>query len=92
MRVDVDDPKTGFTLAARASDSMRRSFETRRSSLQDCADPLMGGEGVKPYQPPGLWEALGHQKSNTRVYVPIRAPKSIGAVFTSTGNGPVLIP
>lgn len=27
-----------------------------------------GGEGFKPYQPPGMWEALAHPGSNTRVY------------------------
>ncbi len=32
-------------------------------------DPRMGGEGVKPYQPAGLWEALMHPASNTRNYV-----------------------
>ncbi len=29
----------------------------------------MGGEGVKPYQPPGMWEALMHPASNTKSYV-----------------------
>ena len=29
----------------------------------------MGGEGVKPYQPAGLWEALMHPGSNTKNYV-----------------------
>lgn len=32
-------------------------------------DPHMGGEGVKPYQPPGLWKALMHPASNTKNYV-----------------------
>ena len=32
--------------------------------------PEMGGEGVKPYQPPGLWRALAHPASNTKNYVP----------------------
>jgi hypothetical protein len=32
-------------------------------------DPHMGGEGVKPYQPTGMWEALMHPGSNTREYV-----------------------
>lgn len=30
----------------------------------------MGGEGVKPWQPTGLWEALMHPGSNTKNYVP----------------------
>jgi hypothetical protein len=33
-------------------------------------DLRMGGEGVKPWQPAGLWEALAHPKSNTRTYQP----------------------
>ena len=32
-------------------------------------DPHMGGEGVKPYQPSGLWMALAHPASNTKQYV-----------------------
>jgi hypothetical protein len=32
-------------------------------------DPTMGGEGVKPYQPGGLWLALAHPGSNTKKYV-----------------------
>jgi len=31
-------------------------------------DPFMGGEGVKPYQPDGLWEELAHPASNTKNY------------------------
>ena len=32
-------------------------------------DPTMGGEGVKPYHPAGLWKALMHPGSNTKNYV-----------------------
>ncbi len=70
MRVDVDDPEN--RLYARGP-SFRLDAEVIRDSTLLAAgllDPFMGGEGVKPYQPTGLWEALGHQKSNTRVYVP----------------------
>jgi hypothetical protein len=31
-------------------------------------DNHMGGEGVKPYQPKGLWSALMHPASNTKHY------------------------
>jgi hypothetical protein len=31
-------------------------------------DPHMGGEGVKPYQPVGMWLALAHPASNTKKY------------------------
>ena len=34
----------------------------------DLLDPHMGGEGVKPYQPAGLWKALAHPASNTKQY------------------------
>ena len=32
-------------------------------------DPAMGGEGVKPYQPSGMWAAMAHPASNTKQYV-----------------------
>lgn len=32
-------------------------------------DSQMGGEGVKPWQPSGLWEAIMHPASNTKDYV-----------------------
>lgn len=32
-------------------------------------DPHMGGEGVKPYQPAGMWLAMAHPASNTKKYV-----------------------
>lgn len=31
--------------------------------------PVMGGEGVKPYQPEGMWQAMAHPASNTKLYV-----------------------
>ena len=31
-------------------------------------DAHMGGEGVKPYQPVGMWKALAHPASNTKQY------------------------
>ncbi|MCA9107078.1 MAG: DUF1553 domain-containing protein, partial [Planctomycetales bacterium] len=34
----------------------------------DLLDPHMGGEGVKPYQPDGMWIALAHPASNTKRY------------------------
>ena len=70
IRTDVDDPEN--RIYARGP-SFRLDAEVIRDSTlfaSGLLDPFMGGEGVKPYQPPGMWEALGHQKSNTRVYVP----------------------
>jgi hypothetical protein len=38
-------------------------------------DPAMGGEGVKPYQPGGMWSALAHPGSNTKKYVADRGSR-----------------
>ncbi len=39
-------------------------------------DDHMGGEGVKPYQPAGLWKALMHPGSNTKNYVADKGSKA----------------
>jgi hypothetical protein len=31
-----------------------------------------GGPSVKPYQPPGIWEVVAMEESNTKIYVPDR--------------------
>ncbi len=38
-------------------------------------DESMGGEGVKPYQPAGMWKALMHPASNTKQYVADKGAK-----------------
>ena len=30
----------------------------------------VGGPSVKPYQPPGIWEVVAMEESNTKIYVP----------------------
>jgi len=64
----IDDP--GNRLFARGP-----SFRLDAEVLRDLGlwssgllDPHMGGEGVKPYQPAGLWKALAHPGSNTKNY------------------------
>jgi len=67
-RRDVDDPEN--RLYARAS-SYRMDAEVLRDIglwSSELLDPTMGGEGVKPYQPDGMWKALAHPASNTKQY------------------------
>ena len=69
-RSDVSDPEN--LLFARGP-SHRLDAEVIRDIglwASGLLDPEMGGEGVKPYQPAGLWEALMHPASNTKSYVP----------------------
>ncbi|MFT5499177.1 MAG: hypothetical protein ACI9TH_004592, partial [Kiritimatiellia bacterium] len=68
-RKEVDDPENrlfargpGYRLDA----EIIRDIALWSSQL---LDPHMGGEGVKPYQPAGMWEALMHPGSNTRNYI-----------------------
>jgi len=68
LRDGVDDPEN--KLWARGP-----RFRLDAEVLRDIAlwasellDPHMGGEGVKPYQPAGLWKALAHPASNTKQY------------------------
>jgi len=68
-RTDVDDPANrlwargpGYRLDA----EVLRDMGLWSSGL---LDPHMGGEGVKPYQPSGMWLAMAHPGSNTKLYV-----------------------
>jgi mono/diheme cytochrome c family protein len=48
---------------------MIRDLALRASGLLSAR---MGGASVKPYQPPGIWEIVAMEESNTKIYVPDR--------------------
>lgn len=67
-RDDVDDPENRLW-------SRGPSYRLDAEVIRDIGlwsggllDPQMGGEGVKPYQPSGMWKALAHPGSNTKNY------------------------
>ncbi|MEO1528388.1 MAG: PSD1 and planctomycete cytochrome C domain-containing protein [Planctomycetota bacterium] len=67
-RTDVEDPEN--RLWARGP-SYRLDAEIIRDVglwAGNLLDPHMGGPGVKPYQPAGMWKALAHPASNTKNY------------------------
>lgn len=67
-RVDVDDPENRLWTRGpsyRLDAEVIRDIGLWASGL---LDPQMGGEGVKPYQPAGMWQALAHPASNTKLY------------------------
>jgi hypothetical protein len=73
-RPEVDDPDN--RLLARGP-SFRLDAEVIRDLglwAANLLNPHAGGEGVKPYQPTGMWEALAHPASNTKAYEPDDAP------------------
>lgn len=68
-RSDVDDPEN--RLFARGP-RYRLDAEVLRDLglwASELLVPEMGGEGVKPYQPDGMWLAMAHPGSNTKNYV-----------------------
>ncbi len=68
-RDGVEDPEN--RLLARGQ-SYRLDAEVLRDTAlwaSGLMDETMGGEGVKPYQPAGMWAALMHPSSNTKRYV-----------------------
>ena len=68
-RAGIDDPEN--RLLARGP-SHRLDAEVLRDLAlwaSGLLDGSPGGEGVKPYQPEGLWFALAHPASNTKDYV-----------------------
>ena len=68
-RADLADPENrlfGRGPSYRLDAEVLRDLSLWASGL---LDPRMGGEGVKPYQPDGMWFALAHPASNTKKYV-----------------------
>ena len=68
-RESIDDPAN--RLFARGP-SYRLDAEVLRDIglwASGLLSPHMGGAGVKPYQPGGMWKALAHPGSNTKQYV-----------------------
>lgn len=67
-RPEIDDPENKLFSrgpAWRLDAEVIRDLGLWASAL---LDPHMGGEGVKPYQPSGMWKALAHPASNTKKY------------------------
>ena len=67
-RADLDDPENRLFARGprhRLDAEVIRDLALWSSGLLAEA---MGGEGVKPYQPPGMWLALAHPGSNTKKY------------------------
>ena len=68
-RKDVSDPEN--RLFARGPRHRLDAEVVRDIALwaSGLLNPVMGGEGIKPYQPAGMWKALMHPASNTKNYV-----------------------
>ena len=69
VRTELNDPKNklwGRGPSYRLDAEVLRDLSLWSSGL---LNPKIGGEGVKPYQPTGMWSALSHPASNTKKYV-----------------------
>ncbi len=67
LKADPDNRLLSRGPRFRMDAEMVRDYALAASGL---LNPEIGGPSVKPYQPPGLWEAVAMQESNTRVYKP----------------------
>ena len=75
IRNDIKDPDNRLLARGQA---YRLDAEVIRDIglwAGDILNEKMGGEGVKPYQPDGLWSALMHPASNTKKYVQDKGEK-----------------
>ena len=93
-RRGVDDPEN--RLLARGPSHRLDAEVIRDIALwaSGLLDPTMGGEGVRPHQPLGLWAALAHPASNTKRYVPDKGRKlyrrSLYVYWKRTSPHPVM--
>ena len=74
-RKDLEDPENEFL--ARGP-HFRLDAEVIRDLLLVSSGRMldeMGGEGFKPAQPAGMWEALAHPASNTKTYQEDKGPQ-----------------
>lgn len=74
-RPELDDPENRFL--ARGP-GYRLDAEVIRDTVLWGSGMMAdenGGEGVKPYQPEGMWKALAHPASNTKQYVADKGDK-----------------
>ena len=65
LKADPDNRMLSRGPRFRMDAEMVRDYALAASGL---LNPEIGGPSVKPYQPPGLWEAVAMQESNTRIY------------------------
>ena len=74
-RSDTDDPENRLLARGplqRMDAEMLRDTGLHASGL---LSTHIGGEGIKPPQPEGMWQALSHPASNTKLYVADQGPR-----------------
>lgn len=93
-RSDVDDPENRFFARGpvyRLDAEVLRDLTLWSSGL---LAREKGGEGVKPYQPIGMWSALAHPNSNTNQYVrdtgPLLYRRSLYVYWKRTSPHPMM--
>ncbi|HTV03004.1 MAG TPA: DUF1553 domain-containing protein, partial [Luteitalea sp.] len=66
LEKDVDNRLLSRGPRFRMDGEMIRDLALRASGLLSAS---VGGPSVKPYQPPGIWETVAMEESNTKIYV-----------------------